>query len=532
MGLCAGACGGSVARGDCVCKAGFTDFGQAGGACAARRFESARAGQGTACAGGRNLLTVTFSANAALTTAVQEVAVRAAGQGYIPGRVGVEEAGGRHFQADFAVDAAGAVRGVAVTAGGRGFGGRPEAVRLYYPAECAANASECAATEQEGTVSRIVVESPGRGYAPGRVAVAGGGGAGCAAAFEVDLCGGDALADGCAERFGAVTGAVFATAAGHGRGYALAPSLELEYDGPVRCDSGADPAAGPRPGCRQDGTITTLRLTGARMFGCDTQTRIYAAGGGGAGFEALVTAVSPFGSILDTGLVIVNHGAGYTSDPAVVVAGPKSCECGGNASAAPGAFAGCLQLVRAHGARLVAFRAGGASLGAVTGSEVRIAGLPPSVVPAQQVPVWSIPAVSVAVHTTQSCGVLSDGSLVSWGKSEAVQTDSRVMTWRCGVRTRYYRFVTIAARDGGRGVHLSEVELYAGSERLVVVAATNLGGSNPPGFTASKAGSAGAAVARMFRAPILANLPSFVFVWKSFFAAPYDFLLWLSGSGR
>ena len=101
---------------------------------------------------------------------------------------------------------------------------------------------------------------------------------------------------------------------------------------------------------------------------------------------------------------------------------------------------------------------------------------------------WSIPAVSISAHTTQTLGVLSDGSLLSWGKSETIQTDSSVMVWRCGFKSRYYRFVTLAVRDGGHSVHLSEIELFASGRKISVVQASNPGGSNPLGFSSSKAG--------------------------------------------
>ena len=493
MGLCAGACGGSVTAGDCLCKAGFTSFGQAGPAsgCTAVRLESALVGQSTACAGGSNLLTVTFSANAALTTAVQSVIVLARGSGYVPGRIDVVESGGRYFDAGFAVLPDGGVRGVSINVPGRGFGGSPRAVKLFYAAGCAVNDTECQVTEQEGTIARIVIASAGLGYVPGSVSVDGdGGGRGLLVTFDSDAC--DALADEtCAAHFGAVIGVSFATAKSHGYGYVRPPTLSLVYAQAVRCDDGkAALPPTPAPGCLQEGTITRLRLTGTRMSGCNTQTRIYAVGGGGSGFEALVSAVSPFGSILDTGMTIINHGAGYSADPAIQVFGPSTCECNGNASSAPGAFAGCLQLVRAHGAKLVAQLAGGAALGAVTGARLLVAGLPASIMQSTQVPVWSIPVVSVSVHTTQSYGILSDGSLISWGKSESIQTDSNVMVWRCGFKSRYFRFVTIAVRGGigTQGVHLAEIELYAAGQKLSVVDATNPGGSNPPGFTASKAG--------------------------------------------
>ena len=75
MGLCSGACGGSVNMEECVCKAGYTSFGQAGSesGCIQLRLESAKVGQMSSCAGSNNLLTLTFSYNAALTTAVQEI---------------------------------------------------------------------------------------------------------------------------------------------------------------------------------------------------------------------------------------------------------------------------------------------------------------------------------------------------------------------------------------------------------------------------------------------------------------------------
>ena len=491
MGLCTGACGGSAAPDDCVCKAGFTAFGQAGAAsgCAQIRLESALVGQISSCAAAPNLLTVTFSANAALTTAVQEVVILAAGSGYVPGKVSVQEPGGRYFNATFAVNQAGGVSGVAISVPGRGFSGHPESVKLFYANGCAVNSSECDTTEQEGTISQIIVASAGVGYVPGVVAVKGGGGGdGLEATFETNQC--DALVDAqCASSFGAVTGVTFATAASHGHGYTVAPQLSLVYAQSVRCDNGSDtPAPAPPPGCLQDGTITTLWLTGTRIAGCNTQTRIYGVGGGGLGFEALVTAVSPFGSILDTGITVLNHGVGYTSTPVVQVVGPSTCECNGNASSAPGAFSPCLQLILARGALLVASLASGAALSAVTGSRLIIEGLPSAVMSTSQVPVWSIPAVSISAHTTQTLGVLSDGSLLSWGKSETIQTDSSVMVWRCGFKSRYYRFVTLAVRDGGHSVHLSEIELFASGRKISVVQASNPGGSNPLGFSSSKAG--------------------------------------------
>ena len=101
-----------------------------------------------------------------------------------------------------------------------------------------------------------------------------------------------------------------------------------------------------------------------------------------------------------------------------------------------------------------------------------------------------VTAPRMAPPATQSCGVLSDGSLIAWGKSETVQIDNSVVVWRCGFKSRYYRFLTIAVRGGAgtRGVHLAEIELYAVGQKLTVIESLNPGGSNPPGFSAAKAG--------------------------------------------
>ena len=65
-----------------------------------------------------------------------------------------------------------------------------------------------------------------------------------------------------------------------------------------------------------------------------------------------------------------------------------------------------------------------------------------------------------------------------------------VPTWRCGLAARYYRFRALGARSGGGAVHLAELELYgAAGARLAILAASNPGGINPPGFTADKAGA-------------------------------------------
>jgi hypothetical protein len=67
------------------------------------------------------------------------------------------------------------------------------------------------------------------------------------------------------------------------------------------------------------------------------------------------------------------------------------------------------------------------------------------------------------------------------------------------IRSRYFRFVPLVVRDGGRSVHLADIELFAVGQtaKLAVLQATNVGGSNPPGFTASKAGTRLAGAKRM-----------------------------------
>jgi hypothetical protein len=295
MGVCTGACGGSRQRGDCVCKEGFTDFGVAGAQCAAVRIDFARAGQNTACAAKRNLVTVTFSANARLTTAVQEVRVVRRGRGYVPGRLAVDEDGGRYFAANFSVDGLGSIAGITISIPGRGYSGNPKAVRALYPPACAVNASGCEGREQGGTIAAIRIVSPGIGYVPGRIVASGGGGVGCRAAFDSYICDAN-LVEGCAAAFGTITAVAFAAAQDHGAGYSSPPTLVVVYPGPVRCDAGGA-AAVPRVDCTQEGTITTLRFLAGRTGGCGVGERIFAVGGGGAGFEARVVAVSPFGRL-------------------------------------------------------------------------------------------------------------------------------------------------------------------------------------------------------------------------------------------
>ena len=75
MGICSGACGGATAKAQCLCKAGFTDFGVESDVCNSERWEVASIGQNTACRSLGNQLSVTMTANVPLTTAVQTINV-------------------------------------------------------------------------------------------------------------------------------------------------------------------------------------------------------------------------------------------------------------------------------------------------------------------------------------------------------------------------------------------------------------------------------------------------------------------------
>jgi len=104
----------------------------------------------------------------------------------------------------------------------------------------------------------------------------------------------------------------------------------------------------------QSDTIVDLTAAGGTTAGCSTSTRLYATGGGGYGFEAIVTAVNA-GAIQTWS--VANHGNMYTQDPEIV-SSDASCTCDGNDGSVPGNMDACFTVVRAHGAILMARRAG------------------------------------------------------------------------------------------------------------------------------------------------------------------------------
>ncbi|KAJ1492694.1 hypothetical protein T484DRAFT_1770680 [Baffinella frigidus] len=123
-----------------------------------------------------------------------------------------------------------------------------------------------------------------------------------------------------------------------------------------------------------------------------------------------------------------------------------------------GSFSACLAPTRADGALLEAAGAGGALLEASTGSVLFTTGFESATLlpPAQasgNVAILSAGIVSVSAGTSQSCGVMSNGTAVCWGKAEAHYTyvgpdDGDVDIWRCGYMARYFRFRPLESRGG------------------------------------------------------------------------------------
>ena len=475
MGICTGACKGSITKLDCLCAPGFTRFGQTSDECVAFHFSVAKMGQSTACPAKANIIGVTLQSNAELTTAVGSIAIIDGGQGYADAKLEVLEPGGTGFEGRaFADPTTGQITSVLIDEGGSQFTGFPASVKIYYSKGCADDDSLCPYTLQDGTITTIRVLNKGTGYISGRVRISGGGGSGAAAYFATDS-------------DGKISAVRFQNMAMHGKGYNSPVSLELTFTSATRCDQLGNSGV-VNLACGQAGTITSVSTGQGLTSGCDNTVRLFTSGGGGSGFYATVTNISPLGGIRQ--FEIVNHGTGYTSDPNWLI-NNAGCTCNGIAGTSVGSFNPCVSFRRARGAVVSAHPAMNASLQATTGTRVILTGLESGSMmhPVDAVPIYAIGAASISSAETQACGILSNGSAVCWGKSEQHFTANDIQTWTCGYMARYWRFTPLATRDGGRMVQMAELEFYEkGSEqKLSVVEATNPGGRNPPGLFAALA---------------------------------------------
>lgn len=487
MGICTGACKGSITKQDCLCAPGFTRFGQTSDECVAFGFSVTKMGQSTACPAKNNIIGVTITANAQLTTAVQSITILHGGEGYAPASLQVLEPGGVGFVGraftDLAAYPDGRLTGIIIDEGGSQFTGSPNSVAIYFSPGCAKNDDGCTTTLQEGSIATIQTLNKGSGYLSGKVLIIGGGGSGAEASFTTDTA-------------GSLSGVHFDDVAKHGRGYCSSISLDLVYQKVTRCDEMGKDGVPRSPGasaCRMSNTITDV-LPGSGMTSeCDTDVRLITSGGGGSGFYASVTKISPLGGIQKW--YIVNHGVNYTSDPDWLLinvdGSTPRCKCQGVAAATVGSFNPCLSFFRARGALLSARPALNASLKATTGSSVVISGLEKGIMthPKHAVPIYDIGPSSITAGETQSCGILTNGTGVCWGKSEQYFTKDDVQTWTCGYRARYWRFTPMVSRSGTSIIQLADLQFYVkdSSSRLPVVEATTPGGTNPPGLVADLA---------------------------------------------
>ena len=475
MGICTGACKGSTTKMDCLCAPGFTRFGQTSDECVAFRFSAAKMGQSTACPAKANIIGVTLQSNAQLTTAVQSIDIIDGGQGYADANLQVVEPGGIGFEARaFADSTTGRLTSVLIDEGGSQFTGFPEAVRVYYTKGCADDDSGCPNTLQDGTITTIRVLNEGTGYVSGRVRISGGGGTGADAYFATD-------------NIGQISAVRFENIAKHGKGYNSPVNIELTYKSATRCDDRGI-AGVVSQACGQAGTITLVLTGQGQTSGCDSTVRLFTNGGGGSGFYATVTDISPLGGIRQ--LEIVNHGTGYTSDPDWLI-NNAGCTCNGVPGDTVGSFNPCVKFLRARGAVVSAPPALNASFRVTTGTRVVLTGLESGAMthPHDAVPIYAIGAASISSGETQACGVQTNGSALCWGKSEQHFTADDVQTWTCGYMARYWRFTPLASRDGGRMVQMAELEFYekGSAQKISVVEATNPGGQNPPGLSADLA---------------------------------------------
>ena len=475
MGVCTGACKGSTTKLDCLCAPGFTRFGQTSDECTSLSFSKTKMGQSTACPAKDNIIGVTIQANAALTTAVQSIRILNGGAGYTTSTLQVVEPGGVGFEGRGDVrESDGQISSVVIDEGGAQFTGFPESVQIYYAPGCAFNDMGCKSTLQEGTITSCVLANPGVGYIAGTVLISGGGGTGASAYFVTN-------ADG------VVIAVRFEDVSKHGQGYTTPPTIELIYSTRRRCDANGN-AGAVSDTCRQLRTISSVVPSQGLTANCNTDVRLTTSGGGGLGFLASVIDTSPLGGIRRFN--IINHGTGYTSNPDWQI-NVAACTCNGVAGNTPGAFNPCIRFLRARDAVLTAQPALNAELKATTGSRVIVTGLKSGSMPhpTDAVPIYAIGAPSIAAGETQSCGILTNGSALCWGKSEQYFTADDVQTWTCGYRARYWRFTPLSTRSGGMSVSLSEIEFYAkdSSVKLPVVAASNPGGLNPPGLIAELA---------------------------------------------
>lgn len=470
MGICSGACLGAQTKDQCLCKAGFTDFGMETDECAAEKWEVAVMGQNTACRSVENRLSVTMTANVPLTTAVQTINIVQAGLGYADGTLDVIEPGSENFSGSFQTSPVGSIVSVRFLSPGRWFLGQPTGVRILHAPGCAVVDISCTSTAQEGTIGRVDIVAPGLGYVDGLLLLSGGGGAGAAATVKADI------------SAGGITQTLFATVGSRGGGYTADPAVSVVYAGLTRCDDGTA-AVAPGEGCLQEQTITKV-IVRAGMTGCLIGDVVQAVGGGGGGFRATVTGVTPLQSI--TTVSISNHGAGYAADPLATV-GTGACRCQDKPGNIPGNFATCLTLFRANNATVRARRAGGAVLSAVTGSKVIIGPMTGATQPFSDgvpVEVTSNVAKSIAGGTSLSCGFTNKGGLLCWGQSEQ-RVIKTVFTWACGYSARYYRFRPILMRSNtAKNVQITEFEFFTKGH----VEAKVTGVSNPGGFQGATAG--------------------------------------------
>ena len=487
MGICTGACKGSITKMDCLCAPGFTRFGQTSDECVAFGFSFTKMGQSTACPSKNNIIAVTITANAQLTTAVQTITIVNGGRGYAEASLQVVEPGGVGFVGraftNLAEHPDGRLTSVLIDEGGSQYTGSPESVEIYFAPGCAVDDSLCTSTLQEGTIATIQTLNEGIGYISGKVLITGGEGAGAEAFFSAD-------ADG------SVSAVRFEDVSKHGKGYRSSVKLDLVYSTMTRCDENGNDGVVRLPGasaCKMQGTITSVSPGQGLTSGCDTDVRLTTSGGGGSGFYASVKKISPFGGIQQW--YVVNHGVNYTSDPdwqlSNVDGSTPACTCQDVVATAPGSFNPCIKFLRARGAIVMAQPALNASLKATTGSSIVVSGLNSGTMhhPKNAVPIYDIGPSSITAGETQSCGILTNGTGLCWGKSEQYFTKDEVQTWTCGYKARYWRFTPLVSRSGQDTVQLADLQFYEkdSATRLTVLEASTPGGTNPPGLVAELA---------------------------------------------
>ena len=405
-----------------------------------------------------------MSVNAEYNTAVQNIEIRSAGEHYLPARLSLQNRSGSGFLASAVTDENGAVNGIKILQAGSGFLYGQIPLDIFYSAGCAVDDSRCETYLQTSSVSTIRVVQNGTGYTDGVMRILGSRGGGFLASFKTDPSGG-------------VASWSIAKVSDRGQGYRSAEPVTLYYPTPTSCGPNAN---GELQICAQENTITWMSVRGGTL-GCDRSTVILATGGGGEGFQAKVTAVDFLTNAIVL-LQVVNHGVNYVSEPLFYSSNPN-CICN-TSSSNNNIFNDCLKFMRATGANVLAYPALNAELVAHTGTRLVLSSSAISQLHQEQGSV-SISALSfqtVSCGVTETCGILSNSSTICWGQSLKRKFTEYVETWTCDYSARYWRYVTVRTRNGGRTVSMAEIQFFRSNLQLPVAAATNPGGVNPLGF--------------------------------------------------